>query len=117
MNDLEKFLAFNEQLFEFIDFLDKHGYAFLIVKKPRQHCYTKMYNPNIKYDEQKTMYGATRCKELREERGLRICDVMKDLGVARAIVARMEDDSQVHTYKSMKRFADYYGCTVEELLK
>ena len=48
---------------------------------------------------------------------MRIVDVMNDLGVQRPIVARMEDDTVTHTYKSMKRFADYYGVSVEELIK
>ena len=106
-----------DRVIDLADYLDKRGYSLVIVKKPRSHNFVKLYNPKVGFISDNTRFGATRCKELREKAGLRIVDVMNDLGVQRPIVARMEDDTVTHTYKSMKRFADYYGVSVEELIK
>ena len=106
-----------DKVIELADYLDKRGYALVVVKKPRSHNFVKLYDSKLGFISESTRFGATRCKELREKAGLRIVDVMKDLGVQRPIVTRMEDDTVTHTYKSMKRFADYYGVSVEDLIK
>lgn len=117
MKDEENIEELIERVSALAEALDKRGFALVIVKKPRPHNFVKMYNPKHGFVDEQTRFGATRCKEFREKAGLRIVDVMNDLGVQRPIVTRMEDDNVTHTYKSIKRFADYYGVSVEDLLK
>ena len=106
-----------ERLADVSEYLDKRGFALVIVKKPRPHSYVKMYNKDRRLLDTNTRFGATKVRELREKAGLTISALSEELGVDRNIVKRMERDNLTHTYASMKRFADYFGCSVEALLK
>ena len=98
------------------EYLNKRGYILAIMKKPRSHNFVKMYNQKTGLISKQTRFGATKVRDYREAAGLTITALAEDLGVDRNIVKRMERDNLTHTYDSMKRFADYFGCSVEELL-
>ena len=99
------------------EILDRNGFALMIVKKPKKNKYTFMYDPSREIIVDKTRFGATRVKEIRERIGMRVSDMAKDMGVDRHVIMRMENDQLRHTYDSMKKFADYFAITVEELVK
>lgn len=105
------------ELADVSDILDRNGYVLMIVKKPKKPEYKYMYDPNREIIVDKTRFGATRVRELREKMGMRLIDMQRDMGVDRMTIARMENDKLNHTYASMKKFADYFGVTVEELVK
>lgn len=105
------------ELSDVSDLLDRCGYVLMIVKKPKKNGYTYMYDPNREIIVDKTRFGATRVKELREKMGMRLVDMERDMGIDRHLIMRMENDKLRHSYESMKRFADYFGVTVEELVK
>lgn len=105
------------ELADVSDILDRNGYVLMIVKKPKKYEYTHMYDPSREIIVDKTKFGATRVRELREKMGMRVSDMAKDMGVDRHIIMRMENDKLRHTYDSMKKFADYFCVTVEELVK
>ena len=106
-----------EQLADVVEYLDKRGFVLAVVKKPRNHTYMKMYDADTGYIDNNTRFGATKVREFRVNAGLTISQLAEDLGVDRNIVRRMERDNLTHTYKSMKRFADYFGCSVEDLIE
>ncbi len=106
-----------ERVSDLVEALDKRGCVLMIGKKPRSHSWVKMYNPAVKMIDPMTRFGATRVKEFRERDGLSICDLAKEMEIDSTLVRRIENDEQTHTYKSLKRFADYFGCSVEDLLK
>ena len=99
------------------EILDRNGFALMIVKKPKKNGYTYMYDPKREIIVDKTRFGATRVRELREKMGMKVSDMAKDMGVDRHIIMRMENDKLRHTYDSMKKFADYFCVSVEELVK
>lgn len=109
--------AILEQLSDVVEYLDKRGYVLAIAKKPRSHSFVRMYNPQFKRIDPMTRFGATKVKEMREASGLSVRQLAKDMEIDPTLVRRIENDQQTHTYKSLKRFADYFGCSLEDLLK
>ena len=97
-------------------YLNKYGYTLAIIRIPRAHSFVRMYDPATRVIDDKTRFGKTKIKQLREEAGLSIYELAAEMGVDKTIVRRIEDSDMTHTYKSMKRFADYFGCSIEELL-
>ena len=87
--------------------LDKMGLALCIIRKPRPFHYR---------DIGVFRYGKTNVKERRKAMGVNITTLAKMMGVAPIIVSRMENPEVTHTKASMQRFADYFGCTIDELL-
>ena len=112
----EELKPFLEALVEIENYLNERGYTLAIIKKPRKFAYAGMYDEETVLITDKTRFGATNVKERRKEAGLTVSELAKELGVDRHIVMRMEDDRRTHTYKSMKRFADYFECEIEDLL-
>ena len=97
------------------EYLDKRGYTIAIVKKPRAHSFRRVYDGEMPVDESVVFTGRNTVRRRREALGLSRIQLAKEMGVGHPIVDRMEDENHSHTYKTMKKFADYFGCTVEEL--
>ena len=87
--------------------LDEKGMALCIIRKPRAYTYRDMGT---------SRFGKTNVRDRRVAMGINISTLAKMMGVAPIIVSRMENPKMTHTKSSMQRFADYFGCTIEELL-
>ena len=108
----------SSEVLDFAEYLDKRGYALQIVKKPKQ------YNKRNVFDIAKEgfpsthfYYGRNKVRELREKAGLSQYQLACAMGVDRNIVIRMEDVMKRHTEETMQRFADFFGCTINDLLE
>lgn len=98
-----------EQLLERVtDILDRYGLMVCIVRKPR------VCNRGSDYLSQ--MYGDTNVKQRREAMGLSAYQLAKRMGVDRNIVSRIEQRNRLHSKASMQRFADFFECSIEDLL-
>ena len=97
-----------ELLDEVSAILDKHGLVLCIKRKTRDYNYSA--------EVKKAMYGNNNIRKRREELGLTEQQLAKEMGIDRNLVARIERKDMLHTEKSMQRFADYFGCTIEDLL-
>ena len=97
------------------EYLDKLGYAVVIIKKPRPNNCINMFDG--KAINEKTWFGATNVRFMREDKGLTVYQLAKEMGVDKNLVVRIENDYQRHAYNSVKRFADYFGCSIQELLR
>lgn len=115
---MDKDFTIPSEVLNFAEHLDKHGFALQIVKKPRQ------YNRRTVFDIAKEgfpsthfYYGRNKVRELREKAGLSQYQLAVAMGVDRNIVIRMEDEAKRHTEASMQRFADFFNCTINDLLE
>ena len=97
-----------ELLSEINDILEPYRLTVCIVKKPRQY----RYSPYLA----KKMFGRNNVRERREKMGLTAYQLAVLMGVDRNIVIRMEDERLTHTSVSMQKFADFFGCKIEDLL-
>lgn len=107
------------EVFAFADMLDKRGYSLEIVKKQRQYrrrTISDLAEKGLPSDHPQ-YYGKTKVRELREKAGLSQYQLAVAMGVDRNIVIRMEDEAKRHTEASMQRFADFFNCTINDLLE
>ena len=108
-----------EQIADLAQKLDKLGCALLIINKPknRPHCNIKnLGSEGFSLAHQKT-YGKTKVRKMREDAGLSQYQLACAMGVDRNIVLRIEDENRKHTEASMQRFADFFNCTINDLLE
>ena len=105
-----------KQMAELNAYYNKYGYTLVLIRTPRSSNYIRKYDPNRKIDR-KTWFGATNVRERREQMRLSVYELAKEMDVDKNIVLRMENDEQRHAYCSMVRFANYFGCEIEDLLK
>ena len=101
-------LSIEELLKQLNDELGKLGLVVCIVKKPREYNYS--------LDDFSERYGDTNVKRRREELGLTVNQLARAMGVDRNVVVRMETKNHRHTKASLQRFADFFECTIWDLL-
>lgn len=104
------------QMRELIDYLDSIGYVLMITKKSRSYKRRTIVRPELIPLEKRT-YGRTNVRERRLQMGLSGRKLAEKVGVSNVIVMRMEDPTLRHKYSSMKRFADFFGCEVDDLVE
>ena len=112
---LDELRASLDQVAEIVDYFDSKGYAVLITKKSKRYAYENEIR-KLDLPKEKWMFGATIIRELRESRGLTVKQLADEMGVETTVVYRIENKNIRHRYGSMKRFADYFGCDVEDLV-
>lgn len=92
--------------------LGKYGCSLAIIKTPRE--YNRSGDGGI---TPTSVYGNNNVRERRLAMGMTKTQLAKAMGVRNVIVYRMEKEGCQHQRVSMEKFADFFGCTVEDLLR
>lgn len=106
-----------EKLVEIAAFLDSKGYSLAIIKKPRQYNRVNIAG-HSNFDENlpAAVYGNNNVRERRLAMGLTVRGLAEQMGVSNVIVYRMEKKGIMHKKISMQKFADFFGCSIDDLL-
>lgn len=111
LNDMKKGL---DQIIEIIDYLDSKGYALLLTKKPKRYSYESEIRTH-EVPKEKWLYGENIIGYLRECEGLTVKEFAKKLGVSTSLIYQVEKSTRI-SYNTLKKFAEYFNCTCEELV-
>lgn len=107
-----------ESLAKVEEYLERYGCCLAIVRKPRDYNYIN-FSQSSEFDDRmpSAMYGKNNVRARREAAGMTIRDLADAMGVQSAIVYRMEKEGMKHRKSSMQQFADFFNCTIDDLLK
>ena len=59
---------------------------------------------------------AERLKDLREEKGLSLSQLAREIGVSHVAILRWENNTRIPNIESLKILANYFGVTTDYLL-